>query len=153
MIIKNVNADEIKSALVAVNDDYDNNVIFNRFDCLNKKGTRFAVTLKTLDSRGKGSRRGFPIFKGFDKPPDWEKRRHLPSACWHVYGTFFDVLLFINEDAVIVTSGSLANPLPSNEITKDGGNWQDWVIGTYNNYPYMMSEACDCYLSQDRLVN
>jgi len=96
-----------------------------------------------LDSRGKGARRGFPEFRGFNEAPDWSKRRHLSSACWHVHGVFFDALLAISKDAIIITAGSLANPLPSNKITKDGGNWQDWEIGARLN-PYRMSEACDC---------
>lgn len=143
MKISNVTESDLMFALVKTNKKFDDNVAFKTMESMNKERTRWNVTLRVMDSRGKGARRGFPVFKGFNEAPGWEKRRHLPSACWHVHGVFFDCLLSINENAVIVTSGSLANPLPSNKITKDGGNWQDWNIGARLN-PYWMSEACDC---------
>jgi len=65
MKISNVTAKDLSVALEEVNKKFDNNVIWNNYEQLNKKGTRFNVTLKVLDSRGKGARRGYPIFKGF----------------------------------------------------------------------------------------
>lgn len=132
MIIKNATRDEIYIALNEVNEVFDNNVRFNRFDVLNKRDTRFAITLKVADCRGKGARRGFPIFKGFDKAPDWEKRRHIPFACWHVHGTFFDSLPLDTE--IRVKGEGLHRP-------KDP--WLDRNIGT-DMFPYYFSEACDC---------
>ena len=140
MRAKNVTISELQQALAVVNKRYGGNVEFRRLE-QNGRGVRF--TLKVRDSKGPGHRLGFPKFMGFDAPPDFSKRRRLPYACWHVHGDFFDALLHIQSAAVIVTSGSLANPLREDSITKNGGNWQDWQIGS-RVAPYAMSEACDC---------
>jgi len=136
MIFRKCTINDLEAALAKVNKKYDNNIIFNRLDA---KG----FTLRVKDCKKAGHRRGFPEFTGFNSPPNWNKRRRLSSACWHVHGDFFDALFKIEPEAEITTSGSLANPLPINKITKDKGNWQDWDIGAKLN-PYMMSEACDC---------
>ncbi len=133
----------LEKALAAVNKRYAGNIIFNRLDSASGTGTSFNFTLRCKDSKALGHRRGFPTFQGSGKAPGGTKRRRLPSACWHVHGYFFDALLAETPEAVIVTSGSLANPLPENKITIESGNWQDWDIGSQMN-PYMMSEACDC---------
>jgi len=120
MRIKNVTSKELEQALKETNKQFKDNVTWNRFD---KKGSQFIVTLKVKDSNGAGARRGF------------HNRRKLISACWHVHGTFFDELLSINENAVILPAGY--------RIDKNGGNWQDRNIGSIIN-PMYFSEACDC---------
>ena len=132
MRARNVTIQELTWALDQINRKYDNNIIFRR---LEQKGKTVHFTLKVCDSRGPGHRRGVPQFG--------KEGRRMPYACWHVHGDFFDALFAIQPKAVIITSGSLANPLSSNSITIDGGNWQDWGIGSYM-FPCMMSEACDC---------
>jgi len=150
MLIKNATKTEIESALAEVNKQFEDNIIFNRFDSANRKQTRWNVTLKVQDSKKAGHRRGFPRFTGFNTPPDWNKRRRMPYACWHVHGTFFDKLFEIAPLAAVRSGSSLANPNRSENgwITIDGGNWQDRDIGSVMN-PYWFSDACDCEESEE----
>lgn len=145
MLIKNVTKIEIKQALVEVNKEFEDNIIFNRFDSANRKETRWNVTLYTKSVKKAGHRLGFPEFTGFNSPPNWDKRRRLRYACWHVHGTFFDKLFEINSKIAIRSGSSLANPNRNNGgwITINGGNWQDKDIGSQLN-PYWFSDACDC---------
>lgn len=128
--------EDLQRALNTINPKYGDNIAFNRLDSN-------GFTLRVKDSKKAGHRLGQPKFLGFDKGIDYAKRRRLPYACWHVHGDFFDALFTIQPEAEIVSSGSLANPLPVNKITKGQGNWQDWNIGS-RKYPYYMSEACEC---------
>lgn len=109
-------------ALAEVNKKYDNNIIFNRFD---RNGSGFNFTLRVVDSKKAGHRRGFT-------------GRRLCSACWHVHGDYFDALLDISPEAVIISRGG-----PGAHIDKHGGNWQDCNIGSQIR-PLYFSEACDC---------
>ena len=122
MEIKRVNLYHLEQALAEVNKKYDNNVIFNRLEPLNKSCTRWRVTLRVKNSHGKGARLSVT-------------GRHLVSACWHVHGDFFDALLKIKPDAVIKTVHGT--------IDRNGGNWEDWNIGSLLN-PVYYSEACEC---------
>ena len=125
MIIKNVSGEDLSKALAKVNEKYDNNVIWNNYQ---KEGNRFRVTLRVIDSHGKGARLSqSTTSKG--------NRRHLISACWHIHGDFFDELLNINQNAIIQTSITT--------IDKHGGNWTDRNIGSMIN-PLYYSEACEC---------
>lgn len=67
--------------------------------------------------------------------------RRIAAACWHVHGDFFDALLKIQPNAVIVTRGG-----PGAVIDKNGGNWQDCNIGSRMS-PMMFSEACECAIN------
>jgi hypothetical protein len=49
-------------------------------------------------------------------------------------------LLKVNSEAEVVTRVS--------KITRDGGNWQDYNVGSQND-PLYASEACDCGFSQE----
>lgn len=133
MKISNVTKSDLMLALVKANKKFDDNVAFQRIDALNKEKTRWTVTLKTLDNRGLGARRGFPVWEGFDKTPNWEKRRHISFACWHVHGVFFDSLP--PKARIYLSSEGLHRP---------GDAWKDRQIGATLN-PYFLSEACDCY--------
>lgn len=125
MLAKNVTYDEMKKALKMTNKKYDNNIIWNNF---RKEGNQIRFTLRVEDSSKKGSRLGFP-------DPETGKQRHLINACWHAHGDFFDNLLKINPDAVIKAN--------NRTIDKNGGNWEDWNIGSLM-YPLYYSEACEC---------
>lgn len=125
MKAKNTNREEMEKALAVINKKYNNNIIWNRFD----EGKTINFTLRCKSSKEAGHRRGFPSFDG-------KEGKRLTSACWHVHGDFFDALLVINENAVIISGGSL-------KIDKNGGNWQDRNIGSQMR-PLYFSEACDC---------
>ena len=124
MKAKNVTQNEMELAMSKINNKYNGNVEWNRFD-----GSRvFNFTLKVKDSSGLGAKFGFTTNK------DGEYRKTC-SACWHVHGDFFDALIEINQDAVIVSSFA--------KIDKNGGNWQDRNIGSMFN-PRYYSESCNC---------
>lgn len=122
MVISNITRNELERALEEVNKRYDNNIIWNNFQSLNKKGTRFRVTLRVRDSKGKGARRGI-------------SGRRLVSACWHVHGHFFEELFKLNPDVIIHTRGRI--------IEFPSSIWIDIDVGSLIS-PVFMSELCDC---------
>ncbi|NQU83634.1 MAG: hypothetical protein HQ536_02890 [Parcubacteria group bacterium] len=124
MKIRNTTREVIEKALELTNKEFENNIIFNRFDGYKT----FNVTLKCKDSAGKGARRGFQVNND-------GSRRKLTTVCWHVHGTFFEKLLELNSETVIIANGQ--------RIDIDGGNWEDRNIGSRYN-PLYYSEACDC---------
>jgi len=126
MKAKKVTQQEMERALEIINEKYQDNVKWNRFD---KNGNGFNFTLKVKSSKEKGHS------YGYDFPPSGRKPRRLTSACWHVHGDFFETLLEINPEAVIMSRG--------HRIDKNGGNWKDWNAGSIM-YPQYMSEKCDC---------
>ena len=134
MYAKNCTKNDLYAALRRINRKYEGNVVFNQHP-EKRYGKGLIFTLKVKNSHGLGHRRGQPRFRGFGEPVEYDKRRHMPSACWHVHGDFFDVLFKIRPEAVITSR--------SQKITKDGGNWEDCNIGS-QLIPYMFSEACDC---------
>ena len=67
---------------------------------------------------------------GYDSGP----ARHK-ALCWHGHGDFFDMLIAVNENAVIKSAGRT--------IDKNGGNWQDWNVGSILN-PVLFSQLCEC---------
>ena len=122
MIIKNSSFNELYDAIKLLNQEYDDNIQFNREpDQISKN--RIAFTIRCKDSKKAGHRRTH------------SGRRHV-SACWHVHGNLFDILVAKNENVVIKTGHGT--------IDKHGGNWIDTNIGSLYN-PLMYSDACDCY--------
>jgi hypothetical protein len=87
-------------------------------------------TLRTIDSRGPGSRRSPSNFRLKNG-----SRRPTRGACWHAHGHVFDAILAAYPDARIQSAGRV--------ITQNGGNWQDWNAGT-PAADVKMSELCDC---------
>lgn len=119
MELRNVTKQEIETALLNTNKKFEDNIIFNRFE---SKGKNFNVTLKVKNSKCPGARIGF-------------SGRAMTAACWHVYGTFIEEILNLNNNAVIVSMGE--------KITINGGNWVDKNIGSIMN-PMLYSDACRC---------
>ena len=119
---------DLQRALEKVNEKYEGNIAFNRLD------TR-GFTLRVTDSKGPGHRLGFPPYKGSGMGNDWDKRKRMVSACWHVHGDFFDALFEINYNARITSRGKT--------IDSGQGNWEDFDIGSIM-CPYYASEACEC---------
>lgn len=126
MIFRNISREDLQSALEAVSQRYSGNVVWNREP--EPVGRGFRATIKVLDSKGPGHRRGFPHGNA-------DKGKRMASACWHVHGEFFDSIFDIAPGAS-VKSGDL-------RITANGGNWKDRNIGSQMR-PLMFSEACDC---------
>lgn len=122
MNARNVTIEQMERALKAVNRKYKGNVAFETFTP-RKNGVDF--TLRTYDSKGPGARRSF-------------SGRRMPKACWHAHGDFFEAVLKIAPEAVIISRGG-----PGARIDRNGGNWQDCNIGSQVQ-PLMFSEACDC---------
>lgn len=120
MYAKNTSIEDLEKALKIVNEQFDNNVAWEQEP--NWKGKRLIFTLRTKNSRGKGAY--ITIMN-----------RHIPKACWHVHGEFFDTLFEINSKAIIQALGR--------NIDRNGGNWVDSNIGPPMN-PKFRSECCDC---------
>lgn len=118
MKAKNTNLQEMEKALEIINQKYDNNIRWKRFE--NKKTINFTLTV--INSKEKGSKIN-------------RKGRRISAACWHVHGDFFDALFSINPNAVIISLGKT--------ITNEKGNWENFNIGTAIN-PFYISDACNC---------
>ncbi len=126
MIITDCTAEDIRVALERVNEDFESNIIFNRFDTLDSKDTRHAVTLRCLSSKKAGHR--MTVYE------PWGKQRRLVAACWHVHGSFFNAL----------PTGTKIRSIGSTTTCEcEATNWHDWNIGSMM-YPTMASEACEC---------
>ena len=128
MKARHVTREKMEEALKKVNERYDGNVIWNRFD---QKASGFDFTLRVKSSKEAGHGLGpyRPWVKG-------RSQRRTVSACWHVHGFFFEELLKINPDATIRAAGR--------KIDRSGGNWQDWDAGSIM-YPQLASEKCECF--------
>lgn len=135
MIIKNVSGEDLSRALAIVSKKYNNNVIWNNYQ---REGRNFRVTLRVVDSHGRGARLAFP-------DPETGKQRRMISACWHVHGDFFEALLEINPNAEIRTSKTKIYTQPTLNPKRFLiiGNWEDWNIGSII-HPFYFSEACGC---------
>jgi len=132
MLIRNVSREDLEKALISVNVMYSDNVEWNNFQHEGPSrggGSNYRVTLKVKDSRGPGARYGFVRTASGN-------RRRTTSACWHVHGFFFDALLSVNPNAVIMSR--------QKRIDRYGGNWEDANIGSGFD-PLLFSDACDCY--------
>ena len=132
MKIKHSSIPSCEAALTTVNRIFNGNVKFKR---LESKGNSILCTLSVVNSRLPGSRIGFA-------------GKHVAAACWHVYGAFLDALLLESPDAVIET-GHDGNGSKL-KVTRFGGNWHDWNIGSMMN-PLPYSSACDCQYDQKLL--
>lgn len=120
MKAKNTNTQEMHQALAAINEKYEGNIKFKRFD----DGKTINFTLTVINSKAKGGRYNHMT------------SRYISAACWHVHGDFFEALLAINDNAVIISGGTL-------KIDKTGGNWTDRNIGSVA-HPMMYSDSCLC---------
>ena len=125
MIFKNVTESEMHQALELINKKYNNNIRFKSGPSRKGRSLTATLTVNSTQDGARGYRRG-------------HAGRKIAAACWHVHGDFFDALIDINPDAIIVT-GLTGKKI----INKDGGNWQDENIGSQVN-PMYYSEACDC---------
>ncbi len=131
MLAKHCSISDLEKALEIINQKFEGNIIFKR---LEQSGKNVRFTLRVIDSKLPGHRRGLP-FNG--KPA-----KRLCSACWHVHGEFFDALLLqVNENAVIKARDKEIYKQSYHEFVS--GNWEDENIGSRMN-PLYFSEACDC---------
>ena len=122
MKVLNITQKQLEKALELTNKDYDDNLMFNRLEALNQKGTTYRMTIRVKNSSGKGAKIGYT-------------GRKTISACWHAHGDLFDNILKLSPEAKIRTAGL--------DIDINGGNWIDKNIGSIIN-PMYFSEACNC---------
>lgn len=131
MIISNVSMEDLLKAMRETNKVFKRNVRFRDIERLGKKDAtpqdkrRYQLTLKVESSKGLGSRLGF-------SRTSLGNRRHLPCACWHVHGVFFDSL---PVGAKIRTGRVKTAPCEA---------WQDFNVGSMVD-PAMFSDLCECY--------
>jgi heterodisulfide reductase subunit B len=134
--IKNVTETEIRTAVQKVNDMYEDNihVFVERLNHYQSVGARFRVNLRVFNANKKhGTVKGRKLNQAYLM--GYKCFASTGSACWHVHGFFFEKLLELNANAVIVTKYG--------KIDKNGGNWVDRNIGSIMQ-PLMYSEACEC---------
>lgn len=124
-------AQQMEQALSIVNQKYDGNVEFKRFDPTSRS---VSFTFKVKSSKGPGHR------ESLNAVPYGGHPRRMVSACWHVHGDLFDAILSINPAAVI---RSLDLKIYKDAYGQVQGNWQDRNIGS-QMYPVMHSTACEC---------
>lgn len=129
MIVKGLSSEQISNAVTAISKAYENNVIFkNGPTSLNRNGDRVTFALRTVFSKGSGSRRS------------WTGRR-MPVACWHVFRDVCLEIFKINSNAVIRTSIA---------VYRGASDFFDKYPETgYNNIgsmiqPVYFKDACDC---------
>jgi len=109
------------------------------------KGKYQNVRLDTLSYKKPGYRTGFHVNN--DGSP-----RKMKNACWHVHGHFFEEVLSIDPEAVIITG---YDPKTNRQIKIYNGpcdvpfgNWIDRNIGSQFS-PLYFSDACRCDLDFD----
>ena len=89
MIVSGVTAQDIRDVVAKLNaTDYDGNVVIERLDTLNQKGTRHTLKLGTADSRKHGSRRA-------------GSGRHGKWLCWHGFRDVVRAIMAVNPDAKV----------------------------------------------------
>jgi len=111
---------QLTEALNHVNKLYGDNIMFRDVEQISKNRVRF--TLRTKESRGPGSRIS-------------HSGRHIPCACWHVHGHFFEYLFKNCPGVKIWSNGQL--------MESNADNWRDRNIGSMMS-PLLFSEACEC---------
>jgi len=116
----NCTESDLRKALETVNAGrYDGNIVLSEVR-VNGRGLRFRLRARDYDR------------PGYRRSQSWSR---MKNACWHAHGDFFDALFAVAPDAVISAGDKT--------ITREGGNWQDWNIGSMMQ-PMYYSEACDC---------
>jgi len=123
----NASDTDLDRAMFGLNKMYDGNVVFREFERETKTKIRFTITMTNSKCIGHHKSGG---------------KRNMRSACWHVHGHFFEELFAVNPDCW-VRSGSMNNGVYKGKITKDGGNWEDYNVGSIA-YPMKASQCCDC---------
>jgi len=129
MLIRNTNKEQLQRALNLLNNIFDNNIIFNRFEAINKKETGFNITLRVINSKASGARFGFT-------------GRRLINGCYHCHGYFFEILFKLNPQIKIKSLNK--------EIKKENVWALNPNIGNVIK-PLYLSDACNCDI--DNLEN
>lgn len=97
MIVSGVTAQDIRDVVAKLNaTDYDGNVVIERLDTLNQKGTRHTLKLGTADSRKHGSRRA-------------GSGRHGKWLCWHGFRDVVRAIMAVNPDAKVRSAAAVYN--------------------------------------------
>jgi hypothetical protein len=124
IMITNATIEELEAGLKTLNELFNNNIVFNNGpERISRNRSRF--TLKCKDSSGPGARLG-------------HSGRKMISACWHVHGKLFDILIHTIRGNIFIKAGART-------IDSTGGNWEDWNIGSVM-HEFYYSEACLCGL-------
>jgi hypothetical protein len=130
MVARNVTPEDLRKALEVVNVRFEGNLCL-KSEGINPQGSGWRFGLTVVSSKGPGSRISPSVFQ---TRKDGTPRR-ISAACWHAHGWYFEALFERCPDAIV----KVANRV----ITRDGGNWVDWNIGS-PMYPMSYSDACDC---------
>jgi hypothetical protein len=102
----NATLNELEQALAVINKKYTGNISLFDAGRVSKNRTKFRLSAVSGLNGARISHSG----------------KNIPFASWHVHGEFFEALFAIREDIIIYSLGK--------KITKDGGNWEDYNIGS-----------------------
>lgn len=142
MIIRHTTRHHLDDALQLVNERFEGNVMFRDIKMISHSlgyGESWRVTLRVSSSKGPGHRLAMERWGG-------GKQHRLTAACWHVHGKFFDFLLTINPEAVILTEVGREKRKPIFKDKESGriqNNWMDAEVGSMM-YPALLGDLCEC---------
>jgi len=134
MLARNCKEADLQWALVKTNESFGDNV---QFRSMERKGNAIRFTLRVASSKGPGHARTSGCKGGSPRRSIW--------ACWHVHGEFFSHLLKVAPKVVIISNTGMKGK--TLRITKQEGNWTDWVVAWTNPFGPCVtrkSDLCEC---------
>jgi hypothetical protein len=133
MIAKNCKAEELEKALEIINKKYEGNIKFNELIPGKPSKNQIQFTLRCISSKGPGH--------GIGNEYPWRDKKapRLVSCCWHVHGDYFDALLSINQEAVIVARGKKI--IHGYAVTKQGKLLRKWYANNRSKNMSVVDEA------------
>ena len=95
MQVSGVTAQDIRDVVAKLNaTDYSGNIVIERLETLNQKGTRHTLKLGTDNSRAHGSRRA-------------ASGRHGKYLCWHGFRDVVRGIMAVNPDAKVRSAAAV----------------------------------------------
>lgn len=128
MKIRGASLGEVQGALDEASSRFRNNVRFAAEPKEIPYENCYRVTLGVIDPDGPGALYSRPEVYGYPKP--------TYTACWHVHACFFEALPW---------TASVKSHKEAEEgvwIPRDGGQWEDFVVGS--QILYWQSDLCTC---------
>ena len=118
MKVKGLTVHQLNEALRNVNKEYGYDLIWNREP--EWQGNFLVFTIRSRTSKIPGAK------------TSWSGRASI-SASWHSHGYLFDAIFEICPDAIIKSL--------TKTITIDGGNWQDYNVGSMMQPQYASEQS------------
>jgi hypothetical protein len=142
MIFKNVSEAELNEALVLTNKRFDNNVSM----LVSNYGRALNVTLRV-----KNANKAHGVITGRKLNQQYVSCGYQKgvfaangTACWHVHGYFFDMVLSVNPKAIIIT---MYGKIYINSYGVVVGNWINHDKGSIIE-PLKYTDLCECKFNE-----